>query len=432
LKNIDRPVRLYAARLAAASAPAAVRTSELARPLPLPDKPSIAVLPFQNMSGDPEQEYFADGMVEDIITALSHFKSLFVIARNSSFTYKGKAVDIKKVGQELGVRYVLEGSVRKSGERVRITGQLIEAATGAHLWADKIDGSLQDVFDLQDEVTLKVVGAIAPSILEAEIARTGAKATGSLDAYDLYLRALSVHYSQTRAGIDEALQLLGKAIALDSNYSWAKAFAAYMHCLRVSQGWGSLKDFEIGRQLAREALESSRDDPNTIGYAAHALAWLAREHDRALAAMDVAIQLNPNSFDILVRAGWMRVWVFDTARATDHFTRAMRLNPIDPLRGYAICGLAFCHLLNADYEKALEFAQRTAREMPSWLTSWNALAIAAAFLGNEHEVQRARENIFRIAPGYSLAARRALSPSGSAKFDEVVERGLRLAGFPDE
>jgi adenylate cyclase len=436
LKNIDRPVRVYAAkpksRLGTDAFGVLTSHPDAKKPLPLPDKPSIAVLPFQNMSGDPEQEYFADGMVEDIITSLSRFKSLFVIARNSCFTYKGKAVDIKQVGRELGVRYVLEGSVRKSGGRVRITGQLIDAATGAHLWADKIDGSLEDVFDLQDNVTLKVIGAIAPSILEAEIARARAKATANLDAYDLYLRALSLHYSQTSDSLDEALQLLGRAIALDPNYSWAKAFAAYIHCLRISQGWGSPKDFENGRQLAREALGSNRDDPNTIGFAAHSLAWLAREHDSALAAMDIAIQLNPNSFDILVRAGWMRVWVLDSKRAIEHFSRAMRLNPIDPLRGYAICGIAYCHIIDRDYDKALEFAQRTVREMPSWLASWTSLAIAAAYLGKDQEVRRARDSIFRIAPNYSLAVRRALTPSGSVEFDEITERGLRLAGVPDE
>jgi len=210
LKNIDRSVRAYVTKSKGdLGIVAGVLSShhEDRKPLPLPDKPSIAVLPFQNMSGDPEQEYFADGVVEDIITALSRFKSLFVIARNSSFTYKGKAVDIKQVGRELGVRYVLEGSVRRAGGRVRITGQLIEAATGAHLWADRIDGALQDVFDLQDEVTTRVIGSIEPSITQAEINRACVKPTSSLDAYDLYLKALSVHYSQTRSDVDEALRL---------------------------------------------------------------------------------------------------------------------------------------------------------------------------------------------------------------------------------
>jgi TolB-like protein len=216
-------VRLWHRRLQASG-----RQQNPRSPFCFPIGPSIAVLPFSNMSGDPEQEYFADGMVEDILTALSRFKSLFVIARNSSFTYKGKAVDIKQVGRELGVRYVLEGSVRKAGGRMRITGQLIEAVTGAHLWADKIDGALEDVFDLQDEVTTRVVGAIEPSITRAEITRAQVKSTFSLDAYDLYLRALAAHYSQTRADIDKALLLLEEALRLDASYAWVKAFAAYI------------------------------------------------------------------------------------------------------------------------------------------------------------------------------------------------------------
>ncbi|WP_198031117.1 adenylate/guanylate cyclase domain-containing protein [Bradyrhizobium sp. th.b2] len=286
LKNIDRRVRLYAVRSAISSAVDTKSPAETGKLLPLPDRPSIAVLPFANMSGDPEQEYFADGVVEDIITALSRFKSLFVIARNSSFTYKSKAVDIKQVGRELGVRYVLEGSVRKMGGRVRITGQLIEAATGAHLWADKIDAALENVFELQDDVTTRVVGAIEPSITEAEISRAQMKPTSSLDAYDFYLKALSIHYSQLRADLDEALRLLERAIALDPTYSWAKAFAVYIHTLRLSQGWASPEDVARGRELAQEALLASRDEPNTIALAAHGFAWLAHEFDMPLAAMD--------------------------------------------------------------------------------------------------------------------------------------------------
>src|SRR5450759_3613134 len=229
--------------------------------LALPDKPSIAVLPFQNMSGDPEQEYFADGIVEDIITALSRVKWFFVIARNSSFTYKGRAVDVRQVGRELGVRYVLEGSIRKSGNRVRITGQLIEAATGNHVWADRFEGSLEDVFELQDKITETVVGAIEPSLTLAEIRRSSFKPTTSLDAYDLYLRALSHHYAQTRESVDEALRLLDKAIALDPDYAFAKAFAAFIYALQHTQSWTTPDDISKGSRLAHEALVSSRDEP---------------------------------------------------------------------------------------------------------------------------------------------------------------------------
>ena len=441
LKNIERPIRVYVVRAAEhhpgakpATLPAErVRSPlDIAKPLALPDKPSIAVLPFHNISGDAEQEYFADGVVEDIITALSRFKSLFVIARNSSFTYKGKAVDIKQVGRELGVRYVLEGSIRKAGDRVRITGQLIDAVTGAHLWAEKIDGALEDVFELQDEVTARVVGAIEPSITEAEINRARVNPTSSLDAYDLYLRALSVHYSQTRPDVDEALRLLEQAIALDPSYSWAKAFAAYIHCLRRGQGWETPVDLSRGQALAREALLSSRDEPNTIGFAAHAHAWLNRQYDTALVAMDRALYLNPNSAPILVRSGWLRTWVADADRAIEHFSRSIRLNPVDPLLGYAYCGLAFAHIVKGEHERALEHARRAAHELPRWLAGWTILAVAAAYVGNQQEANEAKERMLEIQPTYSLATyRNTYAVMWEERFRGMIEDGLRLAGVPE-
>ena len=253
-----------------------------------------------------------------------------------------------------------------------------------------------------------------------------------MDAYDLYLRALSAHYPQSPAAIGEALALLDQAIVLDPNYSWAKAFEAYIYCLRISQGWGEREDVERGRLLAREALVASRDDPNTIGFSAHALAWLAHEHDAAIAAMERAIHLNPNSFEILVRAGWMRVWVADSDGAIDHFSRSIRLNPVDPLLGYALCGLAYAHMLKGENDKALEYARRTAHGMPSWLASWTALAAAAAYVGETEEMNRAKERILQIAPNYSIAGRRATTPSGSRLFSETIERGLRTAGIPEQ
>ena len=239
LKNIDRPVRVYAAksRDLGTVAPVLTLAPDAKKPLRSPDKPSIAVLPFQNMSGDPEQEYFTDGMVEDIITALSRFKSLFVIARNSSFTYKGKAVEIKQVGRELGVRYVLEGSVRKAGGKVRITGQLIEATTGAHLWADRFDGPLDDIFELQDKVTSSVVAAIAPRLEQAEIDRSERKPTESLDAVDLYYRAIQCFRRMTRQGNEDALRLARQAISLDPNFAAAYGIALDCYVQRRDGGW---------------------------------------------------------------------------------------------------------------------------------------------------------------------------------------------------
>ncbi|HZE52165.1 MAG TPA: adenylate/guanylate cyclase domain-containing protein [Bradyrhizobium sp.] len=432
LKNIDRPVRIYSVRSAVVSlATGAGPPTEPKKPLLLPDRPSIAVLPFSNMSGDPEQEYFADGMVEDIITALSHFKSLFVIARNSSFTYKGRAVDIKLVGRELGVRYVLEGSVRKAGGRMRITGQLIDAVTGAHLWADKIDGALDDVFDLQDEVTTRVVGAIEPSITRAEITRAQVKSTFSLDAYDLYLRALAAHYSQTRADIDKAVLLLEEALRLDASYAWVKAFASYIHCLRIGQGWGTPEDREKATRFAREALLSGSDEPKTIAFAAHAIAWLANEHDIALAAIGRALHSNPNSFDVLIRSGWLHAWTADFDLAAEHFLRCLRLNPIDPLLGYAYCGLAFVHNLKGAYEQGAEYARLTVHNMPGWMFGWIHLAISSAYIGTLQDARAAVGRILELNPSFSVKQYRAIS---SSKYDWMLEKaahGLRLAGLPE-
>jgi adenylate cyclase len=432
LKNIERPVQIYSVRSASLSTAAAVRPSiELKKLLLLPDRPSIAVLPFSNMSGDPEQEYFADGMVEDIITALSHFKSLFVIARNSSFTYKGRAVDIKLVGRELGVRYVLEGSVRKAGGRMRITGQLIDAVTGAHLWADKIDGALEDIFDLQDKVTTRVVGAIEPSITRAEITRSQAKSTSSLDAYDLYLRALAAHYSQTRADIDKAMLLLEEALRLDASYAWVKAFASYIHCLRIGQGWGTPEDREKATRFAHEALLSGSDEPKTIAFAAHAIAWLAGEHDIALAAIRRALHSNPNSFDVLIRSGWLHAWTADFDLAVEHFLRCLRLNPIDPLLGYAYCGLAFVHNLKGAHEQGAEYARLTVNNMPGWILGWIHLAISSAYLDNLQDARAAVGHILELNSSFSVKQYRAIS---SSKYDWMLEKaahGLRLAGLPE-
>jgi adenylate cyclase len=434
LKNIDRAVRLYAPRSAVSSKAIGTRSqAEAAKLLPLPDKPSVAVLPFQNMSGDPEQEYFADGMVEDIITALTHFKSLFVIARNSSFTYKGKAVDIKQVGRELGVRYVVEGSVRKAGGRVRITGQLIEAATGAHLWADKIDGALEDVFELQDEVTLRIAGAIEPSITQAEINRAQVKPTSNLDAYDLYLRAVSVHYSQTRSDLDEALRLLEQAIALDTGYSLAKAFASSIHVVKVSQGWASSEGIARAVQLAREALNSGRDEPKTITFAALCLAWLAHDYDIAVAAVDRAVHLNPNSFDVLMRSGAVRNLAGDFDRAIDHFLRSIRSSPLDPQLGWAHGGLAYAYIAKGDYEKAVAYARRGAHEMPQWTTGWIWLAIACAHLGDLEAAREAVRRVLQLRPNFSVSIARTTRPPRREQWlNDRMEHGLRLAGVPEE
>jgi adenylate cyclase len=280
VKNIARPIRVHRIRLAEGAVVPSVGPSHSATapPLALPEKPSIAVLPFENMSGDREQEYFADGVVEDVITALSRLAWLFVIARNSSFTYKGKAVDMKQVGRELGVRYVLEGSVRKAGSRVRITDQLIDTTTGAHIWADRMDGELEDIFDLQDEVTSKIVGAIEPKLRLSEIARAARKPTDSLDAYDLFLRALAEGHKMTLDGNRQAIRLLQRALAIDPSYAPAAGLLGWGYSMQRVQGWIPLAEAE-GIRLAKHAIEMGQDDPDALWMAGITL-WLLAASSR--------------------------------------------------------------------------------------------------------------------------------------------------------
>jgi TolB-like protein len=297
--------------------------------LALPDKPSIAVLPFENMSGDPEQEYFADGIVEDIINALSRFKSLFVIARHSSFTYKGKAVDIKQVGRELGVRYVLEGSVRKAGGRLRITGQMIEAATGAHIWAEKLDGPIEDIFDLQDSVTERVVGAMAPRITSAEIERARTKRPDSLDSYDHLLRATSLALPRSVDGLRTAIEHLEKAIGLAPSYSLAHGLIA--ECYGALHMLGFIRSDESERGLfhARRAIELDRDNPEVLTWAAYALSAFDSVAG-SIALTERALALNPNLARAWVIDGMSRLYLAQHDEALAKLERSLRLNPIDP------------------------------------------------------------------------------------------------------
>jgi TolB-like protein len=339
LKNIARPLRVYRVRLGEAPA-----TDAPAPALALPDKPSIAVLPFQNMSGDPEQEYFADGMVEEIITALSRIRWLFVIARNSTFTYKGQAVDVKQVGRELGVRYVLEGSVRKAAGRVRITAQLIDAVSGAHLWADRFDGSLEDVFDLQDKVASNVAGVIEPALQGAEMSRSAQRPTNDLTAYDLYLRALAPIRSGEvgRESYVEALDLLNQAIQRDSRYAPALALAASCRSSLDVAGWiddaGANRDEAL--RLTRRALAAARDDPDVLAYSAYVLAYFGEDIIAAIALIDRCLELNPSFAVGWWRSGWLRLWAGQPDLAIEHFETGLRLSPRvrmhDPFLGIGV------------------------------------------------------------------------------------------------
>jgi TolB-like protein/class 3 adenylate cyclase/Tfp pilus assembly protein PilF len=390
LKNIARPLRVY--RVGSSSA--ARQPISPAAPLPLPDKPSVAVLPFQNMSGDPEQEYFADGMVEEIITALSRIRWLFVIARNSSFTYKGQAVDVKQVGRELGVRYVLEGSVRKAVGRVRITAQLIDAQNGAHLWADRFDGSLEDVFELHDKVALSVAGVIEPTLRAAEIRRSSTRPTCDLTAYDLYLRALALAFFWQRDTNDQALKLLEEAIERDPNYGLALVHAAAQHYNLHVTGWTD--DPEASRvkgiDLCRRALQVAGDDPNVLGTAGFTLAYFGEEIAVAIGLVDRGLQLNPSFARCWQWSGWLNLWAGHTEPAIKHFETSLRLDPRER-RANPFMGIGVAHFFARRFEEARATLLQSLQEQPNWVPTYRFLASCYAQMGHLDE---AREVVRRL------------------------------------
>ena len=417
VKNIARPVRVYRVRDALTHPPlrAGSPLSRIAgegaerseagegnlpatRALALPDKPSIAVLPFANMSGDPEQEYFVDGMVEEIITALSRIRWLFVLARNSSFTYKGQSVDVKQVGRELGVRYVLEGSVRKAGGRVRITGQLIDAVTGTHLWADRFDGSLEDVFELQDEVASSVAGVIEPALQAAETARSAGRPTADLTAYDLYLRAYAMLLSSARQ-IPEALRLMEQAIARDPRYGPALAWAAVC-CFRLLLDGRSEEreaDRQKGTDFARRALEVAGDDPGILANAALALAYFGEDIGAMMALVDRALGLNPNFARGWHISGMLRNWAGQPDLAIEHVEAALRLSPRARI-GMSLLVIGLAHFLSRRFDEAVPKLLLAIQEDPSHLMPDCVLAACYAHMGRLEDAREVVERLRAITP----------------------------------
>ena len=401
LRNIAEPMRVW--RFGSTSLISATAEKPRAgHSLPLPDKASIAVLPFQNMSGDLEQEYFADGMVEDIITALSRFRSLFVIARNSSFIYKGKAVDIKQVGRELGVRYVLEGSVRKAAGRVRITGQLIDAATGSHLWADKFDdradGEIEDIFELQDGLVTRVVGAIAPRIEQAEIERSKKKATHSLDAYDLYLRGLSSWNRWTKFDNDHATQLFYSSIDHDPDFTTPYGLAISCYIMDRSSHWSENVDKTEVARLIHRVRDIGMDDPIALCWAGHALAIFFGENDQAVSLVTRATELDTNLSVAWARAGWVFAYAGDADRAIDSVYRAIRLNPLDPRIFLTYSAMAFAHFIGRREAEAIAWADKALQVKPDWPPALRVIAASNAVLGFQNEAQRAIASLCEVIP----------------------------------
>jgi TolB-like protein len=401
--------------------------------LPLPDRPSIAVLPFANLSGEPEQEYFADGIVEDIITALSRIRWLFVIARNSSFAYKGSAVDVKRVRRELGVRYVLEGSVRKSASRVRITGQLIDTATGAHLWADRFDGGLEDIFDLQDRITASVVSAMTPKLERAEIERAKRKPTESLDSYDYFLRGMAAVYQWTRRDIDEALKLFYQAIELDPNFPTAHGMAAWCYLWRSAHGWTTDRSQEIAEtaRLARRVAELGKDDAIALSTGGLALAYVTGDLEGGAALIDRALALNPNLTTAWYASGWVRAFLGETDLAIDHLARAMRLSPLDPLTFLMQSATGVAYFVAGRYDEAVQWAAKANREHPSFLGAIRNLTASNALRGDLEQARSALARARDLDPGLRISnLKDQVGPYRPDDFSRFAE-GMRLAGLPE-
>jgi adenylate cyclase len=399
LKNIARPVRVYSIDWGGA---ASATLSPRASPALLPVKPSVAVMPFVNMSGDPEQQYFADGLVEDLITNLSKMPGFFVIARNSTFAYKGRSVDIRKIAKELGVRYVLEGSVRRAANRVRITGQLIEGTSGNNVWAEKFEGSFEDIFDLQDRLTESIVGALEPTLRRAEIERARSKRPDMLDAYDFYLRALPHGFDNTLPEIAEALRLLTEALRLDPNYAVAHAHACWCHEQRWFRGGFNPDDREAALRHAALAIRLGTNDPQALAIAAFVQANITHEYDSNISILDRALEMNPNSalafgFSAVALAIVER---YDTA--AEHAKKALRLSPTDPLSYHPYFALSIAHLFGGSFAEGVHYAKLTIQAKPSFSVPHLILIASLVNLDHLEAAQAAAARLTNLVPDFAI------------------------------
>jgi adenylate cyclase len=429
VKNIARPVRVY--RVERGAEPHTGAADDPTKvPLSASDRPSLAVMPFTNMSGDPEQEYFVDGIVEDIITGLSRIKWLHVIARNSTFTYKGRAVDVKQVGRELDVRYVLEGSLRKAGSHVRVTAQLITAASGTHVWAERYDRALDDIFELQDEITLSVVGAIEPSLLHAEIERAKRKRPDNLDAYDLYLRALPHTRVYMPIGADQALPLLHRALSLQPDYPAAQAAAALCHEVRYMRGGMQQADKEAALNHARAAIEGGADDAETLATAGFVIGLVAHDYDTAMNAIDRALLINATSAYAL---GWGAVILGHAGRAeqgVEYAERALRLSPLDPGIGHHYSGLGIAYCAARNWEGVVAACGKAIQAMPRFSLSYFLQAAALSELGRVAEATSVARRGLELEPGFTVSGF-VRAHTGRAEIWEPIGDALRQLGLPE-
>ena len=435
LKNIARPVEAFLLR-AGPDGAHSVLASNAGDSTPisllLPDKPSIAVMPFKNLSGDPEQEYFADGVVEEIITALSRIRWLFVIARNSSFTYKGQSIDVRRVGRELGVRYVLEGSVRKSRDQLRISAQLVEAATGNHVYADRYEGAIENLFSLQDRIAEEIAGVMEPTLQRAEIERVRRKPPESLQAYDHYLRGLSLTDLFTRESVREMADHCSQAIVLDASFAPAYALAARVSIQRKIQGWSEdeAEETATALQLVERGLKADRLDPMMLATAGQCFAWFGRDLAKGIDYIDEALAINPNLAHAFMQSGLLRARAQQVNLAVEHLHRARRLSPRDS-RNYAIYhGLAFAYLMQGDIDAALDWARRAAQHNDNYLPAWREYAAAASLSGRLAEAQVAAKRVVTIDSSFSIDRLRQRYPTAPTENYERYLLGLHDAGIP--
>jgi TolB-like protein/tetratricopeptide (TPR) repeat protein len=415
------------------SAPVAASGIETKSDRALPDRPSIAVLPFTNIGGDPEQEYFADGMVEEIITALSRMRWLFVIARNSSFAYKGRYVDVKQVGRELGVRYVLEGSVRKAGDMVRITRQLIDASTGVHIWADRFDGTLEDVFDLQDQVTASVVGAVAPNMEQAEIQRAKRKPTENLHAYDYFLHGMAMVHEWTGEATNEALRLFYKAIEIDPDFASAYGMAAWCYGGRKANRWASERPKELaeGTRLARKAVGLARDDAVALAAGGYVLAYVTHDLDAGSVFIDRALTLNPNLANAWHAMGMVKTYLGEPEAALQHLAHTVRLSPFDSQMPNILAATAFAHFFMGDFDKASFWAAKALHEKLYFHPALRYAAVSNALAGRLMDAQEAMARLRQIDPALRISNLKEMTPLRRPDDRARYEEGMRKAGLPE-
>jgi adenylate cyclase len=429
VKNIDEPVRAYRAILDR------VASKLGTEPLPLPEKPSIAVLPFENMSGDPEQEYFSDGITEDIITALSKFRWFFVIARNSTFAYKGQAIDIKHVGRELGVRYVLEGSVRKAGNRVRISAQLIEAETGNHLWAERYDRNLEDIFELQDEITQTISAAIEPELFSSEHNRALRKPTDDLTAWDLFQRAVALLWQRDRASIESGIQLIRQAVDLDPKFGQAFGYLAYGAFLLLVYERAEDRDATLKQGIAdaQHAIAIDRRD-YCAQYALGRLYTMAGDHQAAIRALDTCVAINPNFAAGYVGLEEAHVYGGDPNKAIEYADKATRLSPNDPMLWAMLHYKASAYVRLRDYDQAIEIFEQVCQFPNAQYVPFTTLAALYGLVGREHDARKTLEKARQLEPNLSVALMaRVYGNSGDGPFKRGrrLLDALRKAGLPE-